>query len=56
VNVDLSPSDVIFGFYSYAEPDVLFTQLDVNPFSNPALKDKVIEFYFADRANIIPDR
>jgi len=56
VNVDLAPGDLVFGFYSYLEPDVLFTQLDINPFSNPTLKDKVIEFYFADRANITPPR
>ena len=28
--------------------------LDVNPFSNPALKDKVIEFYYADRGSDFP--
>lgn len=56
LNVDLNPDDIVFGFYSYAELDVVFTALDVNPFSNPAVKDKVIEFYWADRSNDIPPR
>ncbi len=54
VNVDLAPDDIAYGFYSYLEPDVLFMTLDVNPFSNPALKDKVIEFYYADRGRDFP--
>ena len=56
VNVDLAEDDIAFGFYNYSEMDVVFRNLDINPFTRPLLKDKVIEFYFADRANDIPPR
>jgi hypothetical protein len=45
VNVLLDPTDIIYGFFFYAEPDVLYTDLDVNPHANPDIWDKVIEFY-----------
>lgn len=56
VNVDLEPGDVVFGFYSYGEPDFVFRALDVNPFSNPDVKDRLVEFYWADRSYDIPPR
>ena len=46
VLVDLAPDDIIYGFYSYQEPDVIFTALDINPFTNPSVRDKIIKFYF----------
>ena len=46
VAVRLDPTDIVFGFYSYLEPDVVYHNLDVNPFTNPAVADKIIEFYF----------
>lgn len=46
VAVDLDPTDIVFGFYSYQEQDVIYRNLDVNPFTNPAVKDKIVEFYF----------
>lgn len=48
VAVDLDPTDVIFGFYSYREDDVIYHNLDVNPFTNKSIKDKVVEFYYKD--------
>lgn len=50
VNIPLEPSDICFAFYSYWERDVVYTDIDVNPFVNDALKDKTIRFYFAVRA------
>jgi hypothetical protein len=41
VGVDLEPDDIIFGFYSYIERDFIYFDLDVNPYSNPAVKDRV---------------
>jgi|SRR5208337_63786 len=46
VAVTLDPTDIIYGFYAYNEPDVLYTALDVNPFTNTAVADKIVEFYF----------
>lgn len=44
VSVELDPSDQIFAFYSYAEPDVVYRGLDVNPFTNPDVRNRVIQF------------
>lgn len=46
VAVDLDPTDIAFAFYSYLEPDFVYTNLDVNPYTNPLVKNKIIEFYF----------
>lgn len=46
IAVPLAPTDIIYGFYSYLEPDVLYRNIDVNPFTNPAVKNQVIQFYF----------
>lgn len=46
VAVTLDPTDIVFGFYSYLEPDVIYRGLDVNPFTNPSVKDQVVQFYF----------
>lgn len=43
--VDLDPTDIIYGFYNYREPDVVYTDLDVNPFTNQTVKNRVVEFY-----------
>ncbi len=56
VTVPLDPTDQPFAFYCYAEKDVVFRALDINPFTRPALKDTVIEFYLADRSGDIPPR
>lgn len=45
VLVDLDPEDRCFGFYAYNEPDIVYRDLDINPFSNPMVKDKVVSFY-----------
>jgi hypothetical protein len=46
VAVDLDPTDIVFGFYSYREQDIVYRGLDVNPFTNPDVRNKVIEFYY----------
>jgi hypothetical protein len=56
VNVELAMDDITFAFYNYEERDIVFRDLDINPFTNPQLKDKVIEFYYADRGNGVPPR
>lgn len=56
VAVDIAPDDIVYAFYSYAEKDLVFRALDVNPYTNPVVKNKVIEFYFADRGNPVPLR
>lgn len=45
VAVELDPTDIIFGFYSYEEDDVIFRGLDVNPYTNPDVRNRVIQFY-----------
>ena len=39
-------TDTVYGFYSYFEPDVVYTSLDVNPVTNPSIKNTVICFYY----------
>jgi hypothetical protein len=46
VGVDLDPTDIVFGFYSYVENDIVYTTLDVNPFTNKNVKNQIIEFYY----------
>lgn len=43
---ELEPSDIVFGFYQHVEPDVVYKQLDVNPSTNPIIKNTVIQFYY----------
>jgi hypothetical protein len=43
--VTLDPTDIVYAFYNYYEPDIVYSALDVNPFTNPAIKNSVIEFY-----------
>jgi hypothetical protein len=44
VNVDIAADDIVFGFYFYEELDLIYTALDVNPFTNPAIRNKMVEF------------
>lgn len=44
--VELDPTDIVFGFYPYREQDVIYRALDVNPFTNPNVKNRVVQFYF----------
>ena len=46
IALDLAEDDVIFGFYAYREPNVVYTALDLNPFTNPAVKNTVVRFYY----------
>lgn len=45
VTIDLDPTDIVYAFYNYYEPDVVYTALDVNPFTNPAIKNSIVQFY-----------
>ena len=44
-------TDTVYGFYSYFEPDVVYTALDVNPVTNPSIKNTVICFYYRATSN-----
>lgn len=44
--VPLESTDQVFGFYYYKEPDVLYRDLDINPFTNPDVKDRVVEIVY----------
>lgn len=46
VAVTLAPTDIVYGFYSYLEPDVVYTNLDVNPYTNPNVKNRIVQFYY----------
>ena len=46
--VALEPDDKVFGFYFYQERDIIYRGLDINPFTNPVLKNRVIEFVYDD--------
>ena len=50
VLVDLKPDDLAYGFYFYREPDLLFQDLDVNPYTNHSVRNRIIEFYYGRRA------
>jgi hypothetical protein len=45
VAVELDPTDIVWGFYTYAEPDVIYTGFDCNPFTNPTAKNTILELY-----------
>jgi hypothetical protein len=45
VAVDLESTDIIWGFYNYAEWDVIYTAFDCNPFTNPAAKNTILQLY-----------
>lgn len=51
---DLASDDICFGFYSYEECDLIYTALDINPFSNPAVKDSVIFFFQKSQFSVDP--
>ena len=42
VNVDIANDDIVFGFYFYEELDLIYTTLDVNPFANPAIRNRIV--------------
>jgi len=52
--VDLDPTDQVFGFYSYSEMDFIYRGLDVNPYSNPAVKEMVLFFYYKPQPTVDP--
>jgi hypothetical protein len=41
VNVDIAEDDLVFGFYFYEELDLIYTALDINPFTNPAIRNRI---------------
>jgi hypothetical protein len=48
LSVELASDDIVYAFYSYKERDVVYRGVDVNPFTNPAVKNKVVEFYYKE--------
>ena len=46
VSVTLDPTDICYGFYSYQEPDIVFTDLDVNPFTNQNVRNRIVQFFY----------
>ena len=42
---ELDPTDIVWGFYAYNEPDVLYTDFDLNPVTNPAAKNTILQLY-----------
>jgi hypothetical protein len=45
VTVDLDTTDIVWGFYTYTEPDVVYTGFDCNPFTNAAAKNSILGLY-----------
>jgi hypothetical protein len=45
LSVDIDPTDIVYGFYSYKEPDYIFTAIDVNPITNPVVQNRYVQFY-----------
>jgi len=45
VTVELDPTDIVWGFYTYAEPDVIYTNFDINPVTNPIAKNSILNMY-----------
>jgi len=53
--VSLDPTDLVFGFYSYSELDFIYRGLDVNPYSNSDVKEKVLFFYHKSQPTVDPN-
>lgn len=49
--VNIDPTDIVYAFYSYKEPDVIYRGLDLNPYTNPTIRDRVVEFYYKDNGS-----
>jgi len=45
VAVELDPTDIIWGFYTYAERDVIYADFDLNPVTNSMAKNTVLVLY-----------
>lgn len=46
IALELDPNDIVYGFYSYIEQDVVYKNLDVNPFTNPVIKNRFVQYYY----------
>ena len=46
VAVSLDPTDICYGFYPYQEPGIVYTDLDVNPFTNQNVRNRIVQFYY----------
>jgi len=42
VAVSLDTTDICYGFYPYQEPDIVYTDLDVNPFTNQNVRNRIV--------------
>lgn len=48
LNVQLEQTDLVYGFFNYEEPDLVYKELDINPHTNQSVRGRVIEFYYKD--------
>jgi hypothetical protein len=46
IQVTLAPTDIVWGFYPYQEPDIVYNAIDCNPFTNPAVRNCIVQFYY----------
>lgn len=46
IAVPLDGTDIVYGFYSYNEQDVIYTNIDVNPYTNPNVRNRTVQFYY----------
>jgi hypothetical protein len=45
VLVELDPTDIVWGFYTYAEQDFIYTDFDCNPFTNTLAGNNILQLY-----------
>jgi hypothetical protein len=45
VNVEIDPTDIVFAYYQYREMNIIYRDIDLNPFTNPIVKDNYVQFY-----------
>jgi len=46
VLAEIADDDVIYGFFFYEELDLIYTALDINPFTNPDIRNRVVELVY----------
>jgi hypothetical protein len=55
INAEIAEDDVIYGFYFYEEQDLIYTALDINPFTNPDVRNRRIELVYRE-SSTAPER
>jgi len=56
IGPELRPDDLVFGFFAYDEPDIVYREIDINPHTNPLVRNRVIEIYYKEQPSIDPFR